>query len=161
MLLQGLRCTVCDVPEVIALAPGEDGDDFADLFAIRRPVATRAWCSSCWPANPRPAVPGTTGMTGSEEMAKELRITVALTLPSDEFVAADVIVKARPMIEALRADLAVLEGLVGAPDVHTEIVSPKPRKSNFDRNVDAPAVPAEIPNSAARSHAGHLGKAAE
>jgi hypothetical protein len=43
-------CTVCASPDVIAIQPGVEGERFADLFTVVRPVADVAWCERCWRA---------------------------------------------------------------------------------------------------------------
>lgn len=48
-------------------------------------------------------------------MSKELRISAAIKLPDDEFAAAEMLVKHRPAIDALREALGV--------DVTAEVVS--------------------------------------
>ena len=38
----------CGAP-AMAVAPGQDPETVADLFAISRGVAMRVWCLRCWP----------------------------------------------------------------------------------------------------------------
>ena len=42
-------CTVCRKPEIIAVAPGQEGEKFVDLFTVIREVPAMAWCERCWP----------------------------------------------------------------------------------------------------------------
>lgn len=52
MILRDVHCTVCGAADLVAIAPGREGDDFADLFAVDRGEPVRAWCAECWPSRP-------------------------------------------------------------------------------------------------------------
>ena len=51
-------CTICTSPDVIAISPGQQGEKFADLFAVVRGIPDRAFCLACWTARFSVVAPG-------------------------------------------------------------------------------------------------------
>lgn len=47
-----LACDLCGSANVVAIKPGDYGEQAANLFMVTRYKPTRMWCAACWPCRP-------------------------------------------------------------------------------------------------------------
>lgn len=62
MILQGLRCCVCNGEDLLAVHPGRAAVIEAGIITARGQPA-RAWCEACWPWT-APATPPVSQVQG-------------------------------------------------------------------------------------------------
>ena len=48
--INGVRCSTCSSADLIAIAPGREGEYAISVIATKRGTPMRAWCINCWPA---------------------------------------------------------------------------------------------------------------